>query len=87
MTRSGGENVSYCKYCGEEISWMRGLLPVAALRNLQMIEQVVERAVWSELAAETEYHEAFQNVKAKVQQVAALALALVPERAVLSDSA
>ncbi len=41
----------------------------------------------SGLTAGTEYHEAFQNVKAKVQQVAALAFAPVPERAALSESA
>ncbi len=56
-------------------SGKRELLPAATLRDLQMVEQIVERALWSELAAGTEYHAAFQNVKAKVQQIAALAFA------------
>ncbi len=41
----------------------------------------------SALAAGTEYHEAFQDVKAKVQQVAALAFAPLPERAAISENA
>lgn len=65
-------------------SGRRNVLPAATLRDLQMTEQVVERAIWAELAAGTEYHEAFQNVKGKVQQIAALAF--VPRAALLSDS-
>ncbi len=68
-------------------SGKRELLPAAALRDLQMLEQVVEWAVWAELAAGTEYHEAFQNVKTKVQQIALLAFAPLPETAALSEGA
>jgi len=56
----------------------RDKLPVAAQVNLQLAELVVSRAVWAELAAETEYHKAFQNVKAKVQQMKTLAFGPLP---------
>ncbi len=68
-------------------SGKRDLLSTTVLRDLQMLEQVVERAIWTELAAGTEYHEAFQNVKGKVQQIAALAFAPAPKVILLSDSA
>ncbi len=46
---------------------------------------VIDRAIWPELEAGTEYHSAFQNVKAKVQQVAELAFTPAPQLA--QDSA
>lgn len=51
----------------------REQLSTAQLLNLQMSEQVIDRAIWSELARDTEYHAAFRNVKEKVQQLTALA--------------
>ncbi len=65
----------------------RDLLPAAALINLQIAEQVISLAIWSELAAGTEYHSAFQNVKAKVQQVSELAFAPIPAPQLAQDSA
>lgn len=46
----------------------------AQLLDLRMVENVVDRAILSEIAAREEYHQAFQNIKVKVLQVAALAL-------------
>lgn len=46
----------------------------AQLLDLRMVENVIDRAVLNEIAAGEEYHRAFQNVKIKVLQVAALAL-------------
>lgn len=44
------------------------------LLDLRVVENVIDRAVLHEIANQTEYHKAFQNVKVKVLQVAALAL-------------
>ena len=46
----------------------------AQLLDLLVVEKVIDRAVLHEMAMGTEYHTAFQNVKSKVLQVAALAL-------------
>ncbi len=63
-----------CNAVGIE-SGERDRLPASALANLRMAEQIIDLAIWSELAAGTEYHAAFQSVKEKVQQVAVLAFA------------
>jgi len=68
-------------------SGKRDLMSADALRDLRMAEHVVKRAIQFELEAETEYHEAFQNVKAKVRQIAALTFAPVLERVALGESA
>lgn len=44
------------------------------LLDLRMVENVIDRAILNEIAAREEYHQAFQNIKVKVLQVAALAL-------------
>lgn len=46
----------------------------AQLLDLRMVENVIDRAILNEIAAREEYHRAFQNIKVKVLQVAALAL-------------
>ena len=49
----------------------------AQLMDLRTIEGVIDRGILVEIVAGTEYHQAFQNVKIKVLQVAALALSEV----------
>lgn len=44
------------------------------LLDLRTVERVISRAIVHEIGDHTEYHQAFQNVKVKVLQVAALAL-------------
>lgn len=44
------------------------------LLDLRTVERVISRAIVHEIGNHTEYHQAFQNVKVKVLQVAALAL-------------
>ncbi len=44
------------------------------LLDLRTVERVISRAIIHEIGSYTEYHQAFQNVKVKVLQVAALAL-------------
>ena len=44
------------------------------LLDLRTIERVIGKAILHEISNRTEYHQAFQNVKVKVLQVAALAL-------------
>ncbi len=44
------------------------------LLDLRTVERVISRAIVHEIGSHTEYHQAFQNVKVKVLQVAALAL-------------
>lgn len=44
------------------------------LLDLRTVERVIGRAIIHEIGNHTEYHKAFQNVKVKVLQVAALAL-------------
>lgn len=51
----------------------RDTASVDQLLNLRVIEMVIDRTVLAEIAAGTEYHQAFKNVRDKVQQVAALA--------------
>lgn len=46
----------------------------AQLLNLRTVERVIGKAILHEIGNRTEYHQAFQNVKVKVLQVAALAL-------------
>lgn len=46
------------------------------LMDLRMVERVIERGILAEITAGTEYHKAYQNVKMKVIQVAALALSV-----------
>jgi len=65
-----------CSAVGVEMGG-RNQLSVAQLLNLRMVEQIIDRAILEELAAGSEYHSAFQSVKAKVLQVAALAFAPV----------
>lgn len=43
------------------------------LLNLRVVEMMIDKAVLTEITAGTEYHQAFKNVKAKIQQVAELA--------------
>lgn len=62
----------------------RNVLPASALLNLRTVEQVIDRAIWEELAAGTEYHRAFQNVKAKVGQLTALVFSPLPSLARLT---
>lgn len=45
-----------------------------SLMDLRFIEGVIDRAILNEIASGAEYHQAFQNIKAKVLQVSALAL-------------
>lgn len=56
----------------------RDQLSTAQLLNLRMTEQVIDRTIWAELAAGTEYHEIYCRVKAAVQQFTELALAPKP---------
>lgn len=44
------------------------------LLDLRTVERVISKAIVHEIGNHTEYHQAFQNVKVKVLQVAALAL-------------
>lgn len=44
------------------------------LLDLRTVEHVIDRAILHEISNHEEYHKAYQNVKAKVFQVAALAL-------------
>lgn len=44
------------------------------LLDLRVVENVIDRAILNEISSCTEYHKAYQNVKVKVLQVAALAL-------------
>lgn len=44
------------------------------LLDLRMVENVIDLAILNEITAREEYHQAFQNIKVKVLQVAALAL-------------
>jgi len=44
------------------------------LLDLRTVENVIDRAILHEIAKQEEYHKAYQNVKIKVLQVAALAL-------------
>lgn len=53
----------------------------AKLLDLRVVEQIIELAVVKEMAANMEYHQAFQNVRERVQQVAALAF--LPQRALV----
>jgi len=46
----------------------------AQLFDLRVIENVIDKAILNEIADCTEYHRAYQNVKIKVLQVAALAI-------------
>lgn len=46
----------------------------AQLFDLRVIENVIDKAILNEIADCTEYHMAYQNVKIKVLQVAALAI-------------
>ncbi len=46
----------------------------AQLLDLRTVERVIGKAILHEISDRTEYHQAFQNVKVKVLQVAALAL-------------
>mgnify|MGYP004710643551 CR=1 FL=1 len=45
------------------------------LMNLRVAEQMINNLLLSEIAAGTEYHQAFQNVKNKVQQFSSFAFA------------
>lgn len=56
----------------------RNILPASVLLNLRTVEQVIDRAIRKELAAKTEYHQAFRNVKAKVEQLTTLVFAPLP---------
>jgi len=56
----------------------RDQLSAAQLTHLQMIEMVIDNAILVELAAQTEYHFAFKNVKAKVQLAMELTFAPKP---------
>lgn len=56
----------------------RNILPASVLLNLRTVEQVIDRAIWEELAAGTEYHQAFQRVKSKVEQLTALVFSPLP---------
>lgn len=56
----------------------RDSVGAATLMDLRTVENVIDRGILTEIAAGTEYHQAFQNVKVKVLQVAALALSSVP---------
>lgn len=53
----------------------RDTTSIDKLMNLRVVEQMINNMVLSEIAAGTEYHQAFQNVKDKVQQFSALAFA------------
>ena len=64
----------------------RNVLPASVLMNLRTVEQVVDRAIREEIAAGTEYHQAFQNAKAKVQQLTALVCAPLPMPARLTGT-
>lgn len=46
----------------------------AQLLDLRTVEHVIDRAILHEISVMEEYHKAYQNVKVKVLQVAALAL-------------
>lgn len=59
----------------------RNVLPASVLLNLRTVEQVIDRAIWEELAAGAEYHQAFQNVKEKVEQLTTLVFAPLPSLA------
>lgn len=59
-------------------SGQRDTSSTAQLMDLRTIESVIDRGILVEIAAGTEYHQAFQNVKVKVLQVAALALTSSP---------
>lgn len=59
----------------------RDTASTAKLLNLRVVEQIIELAVVKEMAANMEYHQAFQNVRDRVRQVAALAF--LPERALM----
>lgn len=52
----------------------RDLATTAQLFDLRVIENVIDKAIMNEIADCTEYHKAYQNVKIKVLQVAALAI-------------
>lgn len=59
----------------------RDTASTAKLLDLRVVEQIIELAVVKEMAANMEYRQAFQNVRERVQQVAALAF--LPERALV----
>lgn len=55
-------------------SGMRDSIPFHTLTDLSTIERVINNAISEEVAAGTEYHDAYKAVRAKVEQVAELAV-------------
>lgn len=48
------------------------------LMDMRVVENVIDRGILNEISAGTEHHQAYQNIKVRVLQVAALAMSALP---------